>query len=129
MSKKINLFSSIFILTSIFSYQSFAKDYNLILLNGNDISMKNLTMTLDNGHISGKICNDYVGNIKIDNNNISFVTPMISTKMYCIDQDINQIEENFFNTIEKSTKILFEQDKIFLKNSDNQILIEAKEIK
>lgn len=96
----------------------FEGSFKISMLNTNDVSGKGLTFNIDRStnKVSGNSgCNSYNGNYELSetNHTISF-SRIFTTKMYCVEQEKNDIEREFLKTLSKEFRIIFKKQGVEL---------------
>ena len=80
------------------------------MLNTNDVSGKGLTFNIDRStnKVSGNSVATATMNYELSetNHTISF-SRIFTTKMYCVEQEKNDIEREFLKTLSKEFRIIF----------------------
>ena len=103
--------------------------YEVVSLQKTDLNEHTITLNLDveentiNGNAS---CNDYRFEFKMKDKEIS-MKPGIATKMYC--EDKMKTENSFMKLMSQVKYIAQSDENLYLKNSENQLLIKAKKTK
>ena len=104
-------------------------NYQVVLLQKSDLNQHEITLNLDvkensiNGNAS---CNDYRFEFKMKGKEI-IIKPGIATKMYC--EGKMKTERSFMKLMSQVKYIAQSDENLYLKNSDNQLLIKAKKTK
>lgn len=99
--------------------------FRVIILDDVDVSDRGLTFTLNKTtkRLSGNSgCNTYGGNYELSEteDKISF-SKIFSTKMYCSEQNKNDIEREYLSSLSKIFSITYKKDSIELKAIDNSL--------
>ena len=104
-------------------------NYQVVLLQKSDLNQHEITLNLDakensiNGNAS---CNDYRFEFKMKGKEI-IMKPGIATKMYC--ESKMETERSFMKLMSQVKYIAQSDENLYLKNSENQLLIKAKKTK
>lgn len=83
---------------------------------------QNIYFQIENGAIGGTGgCNTFGGDISIESNDIS-ISHLFSTLMACLDEDVNQREQAFFNILENAASYEILRQSLTLFDADGQLL-------
>lgn len=72
-------------------------------------------------NVSGRICNQYRGQGELKDGYL-FVRQMISTKMLCIDPELNKLESDFSQMLTNGASIRLEKNILTLSKDDYEII-------
>ena len=104
-------------------------NYEVVSLQKTDSIEYQITLNLnvEENYINGNAsCNDYRFEFKMKEKEIN-IQPGIATKMYC--EDKMETERNFMKLMSQVKYISQSDENLYLKNSENQLLIKAKKNK
>ena len=83
---------------------------------------QNIYFQIENGAIGGNGgCNTFGGDVSIENERIS-ISSIFSTLMACLDDDVNQREQAFFNMLENAASYEILRQSLTLFDVDGQLL-------
>ncbi|MDL2207734.1 META domain-containing protein [Desulfovibrio sp. OttesenSCG-928-M16] len=95
-------------------------------VNGRDYSQKERVPSLafnQDFRISGGICNRYTGQAALEDGKL-FVRNMASTKMLCVDEDLNKLESAFAHMLEQGADLSFDGAALTLSGKDLEMVFD-----
>jgi heat shock protein HslJ len=97
--------------------------------NGQDISLDDQAEIIfgENLTITGKMCNHFSGKVTLDNGSIKG-SGIVMTKMLCNDDQLNQLDYIIENLITDGTKINLKNNQLTLKNNNNELIYQLKDL-
>jgi heat shock protein HslJ len=101
-------------------------NYIITEVQGTKLSTDNLIIDFDSksNQVNGFAgCNNFFGSFTVAENKLSFGA-IAATKRYC-QQEVNKIENDILNTLNKTNTFLIESDTLYLKAND-KVLLKAK---
>ncbi|NUF27112.1 heat shock protein HslJ [Gilliamella bombicola] len=76
--------------------------------------------------ITGKMCNQFSGQVILDKNNIKGTVAM--TKMLCNDDQLNQLDYIIDQLITSGAEINLSNNQLTLKNHENELIYQLKDL-
>lgn len=101
----------------------------LTKVNGQDIPLDDQAELIfgENMTITGKMCNHFSGKVTLDNGSIKG-SGIVMTKMLCNDDQLNQLDYIIENLITEGTKINLKNNQLTLKNNNNELIYQLKDL-
>lgn len=104
--------------------------FELKTVDGVDYSSKERVPDLsfnEGFRVSGKICNGFSGQGELDGETL-FVRQMVSTKMFCADQDLNTLEGAFATMLDKGATLTYDGRTLTLKGEGPVLVYELRDL-
>lgn len=78
----------------------------------------------ENSMVFGKICNNFNGHAKLTDETLT-ISPIASTRMMCPQTELNQMEHQFFEMLEKGATITMDGTNLIFKQGGNTFIFKA----
>ncbi|OCG21282.1 MULTISPECIES: META domain-containing protein [unclassified Gilliamella] len=103
--------------------------FALIKVNGQDIPLYEQAELIfgENMIITGKMCNQFSGQVTLNNDNIKGAS-LAMTKMLCNDDQLNQLDYIIDQLITEGAKINLTNDQLTLKDHENELIYQLKDL-
>lgn len=106
--------------------------HNFVLasVNGKPYAHERMTPSIafnEGLHVSGAVCNRYSGQGEL-NGNILTVKQMVSTKMFCPEQELNDLERAFALLLINGAAVRLEGQKLFLSSEEYKLEFNLKDL-
>ncbi|MDX7990958.1 META domain-containing protein [Xenorhabdus littoralis] len=105
--------------------------FALVSVNREDVSNKEdskLSIIFDeNMHVSGTMCNNFMGSGKLKNNVLT-VKNLTRTQMYCTKERLNQWDQVFNGMLTKGANVSLKGKKLTLVNGQNTLIYTLRDL-
>ncbi|WP_085247909.1 META domain-containing protein [Gilliamella mensalis] len=131
----ISLFTAIFVMSGCNESSKIQNSdlmhhrFVLIKVNGQDIFSDEPAELIfgENMTITGKMCNQFTGQVTLDEGNIKG-SGVAMTKMLCNDDQLNQLDYIIEKLIKDGAKINLTGNQLILKNHENELIYQLKDL-